>query len=131
MGSWCDRPESGQPMLGDGTGVTGVRRFIAMVLALILIATSVMPLVAEARGDVSTGHVHLTPVMDLDHDHDHEGHDTGDLVHHAHSHAQTLVPVAQVVLPIAAYGDDVRFRAVQVRAPGSRADRAPFEPPRS
>ena len=55
-----------------------------------LIATSVMPLVAQARGDGSGAHAHAVHGIDHDDADDGHGSDPGDLAHHAQSHAQTL-----------------------------------------
>ncbi|TXM95571.1 hypothetical protein [Methylobacterium sp. WL116] len=105
-------------------------------MALVLIATSVMPLVAEARGDSAAAHTqafHAFHAIDHDdHDDDHgpDGSGPGDLAHHAHSHAQTLATAYPSAMPTNVNGADVRFRAVHDRARVGREGRAPFEPPR-
>lgn len=101
-----------------------------MFVALLLIATSVMPLVAQARGVDPSAHVHAFDHDDRDDDHGHDGSGPGDLAHHAQSHAQTLAPAHPTSMPTTVTGADVRFWAVHDRAPGTREGRAPFEPPR-
>ncbi|MDP4003656.1 hypothetical protein [Methylobacterium sp. NEAU K] len=108
-------------------------RFLSVLVALVLIATSVMPLVAEARGESSAAHAHAFHGIDHgDHDDDHgpDGPDPADLAHHAQSHAQTLTPAQPAGVTTTMTGADVRFQAVHDRFPGRGQGRAPFEPPR-
>jgi len=108
-----------------------IGRFLAVLAALVLIATSVMPLVADARGDSSAAHAHQGFGHD-DHDDGHgpDGSGTGDLAHHAQSHAQTLATAYPSAMPTTVMGADVRFQVVQHLTRRSREGRAPFEPPR-
>ena len=78
-----------------------------------LIATSVMPLVADARGDSSAAHAHHGFGHD-DHDDGHgpDGSGTGDLAHHAQSHAQTLATACPSAMPTTVMGADVRFQVI-------------------
>lgn len=112
-----------------------IGRFLSVLVALVLIATSVMPLVADARGDGAAAHAHGHAFHGFDHDdhdddHGPDGSGSGDLAHHAQSHAQTLAPAYPTNMPTTVTGADVRFQAVHDRAPGGREGRAPFEPPR-
>ena len=92
---------------GVASRVGRIGRFLAVLAALVLIATSVMPLVADARGDSSAAHAH-----------------------HAQSHAQTLATAYPSAMPTTVMGADVRFQVIHHLARRSREGRAPFEPPR-
>jgi hypothetical protein len=121
--------------MGEGvaSGVGRIGRFLSVVVALVLIATSVMPLVAEARGESSAAHAHALHGIDhSDHDDDHgpDGSGSGDLAHHAQSHAQTLATAHPAGVTTTLAGADVRFRVVQDTFPVRGQGRAPFEPPR-
>lgn len=118
---------------GVASGVKRIGRFLSVLAALVLIATSVMPLVAQARGDGSDAHAHAAHGFDQgDHVDDHcpDGPGSGDLAHHAQSHAQTLATAQPAGVAVTVIGADVRFRAVHDRFPGRGEGRAPFEPPR-
>ncbi len=116
---------------GVASRVGRIGRFLAVLAALVLIATSVMPLVADARGDSSAAHAHHGFGHD-DHDDGHgpDGSGTGDLAHHAQSHAQTLATACPSAMPTTVMGADVRFQVIHHLARRSREGRAPFEPPR-
>ncbi|MBP1181633.1 hypothetical protein [Methylobacterium sp. PvR107] len=113
--------------------VERIGRLLSVFVALVLIATSVMPLVAEARGVDPSAHAHA--FYGIDHDDHDDGHGTdgtgaADLAHHAHSHAQTLATAQPSVPTMSVRGTDVRFRAVNHLARRTGEGRAPFEPPR-
>lgn len=107
-----------------------IGRFLSVLVALVLIATSVMPLVAQARGDGSGAHAHA--IHEIDHDDHDDGHgsDPGDLAHHAQSHAQSLATAASSSVPTSLFGRDVRFPTTHDHVSANRAGRVPFEPPR-
>ncbi|MET3695308.1 hypothetical protein [Methylobacterium goesingense] len=104
-----------------------------MLVALVLIATSVMPLVAEARGGSLAAYTHLLHgIGHGEHDDDHgpEGSGSADLVHHTQSHVQILAFAYPTNMPKSVNAAEVRFQAVHDRAQGIRQGKAPFEPPR-
>src|SRR4051794_10265453 len=97
----------------QGRQVTWVGRFIAAAIALILVATSVMPMVVEARGDASMTHLHAVSgvgLPDPDHDLGHDDWWAGDLAHHAHAHAQLVAPAAATIMKMRIPPADLRFR---------------------
>lgn len=107
-----------------------MKRFLSVLVAFMLIATSVMPLVAQARGDGSGAHAHAIHGIDHDDHDDGHGSDPGDLAHHAQSHAQSLVTAASSSVPMSVSGHDVHFATTHDHVSANRAGRVPFEPPR-
>lgn len=116
--------------------MVGVGRFIAMAIALLLVAASITPSLASASGDAALHHVHGPHVQDMDEveDQDRDGDcarsNAVEALYHAHSHAQI---VALTALKIAI--SDLRaikadYWSASHPDRSGRHGRMPFEPPR-
>ncbi|HEV2542240.1 hypothetical protein PUR29_35485 [Methylobacterium ajmalii] len=106
------------------------RRLIAAAVAFVLAAVMVVPLLADARHEAVAPVAHAV-LSFANHNHNHaaDQQDADELIHHAQSHAQGVMP-AETTTPVAVDSTAVAFLTHD--EPGPAGDRAlgPFEPPR-
>lgn len=103
---------------------------MTVAVALLLAAVTVMPLLAEAR-HAASGPVALAMPSVAGQDHADAHQDADDLVHHAQSHAQGVMPVAAKAPASVATSAARSFaRLDDVFRVGGGAQ-GPFEPPRA
>jgi hypothetical protein len=105
------------------------RRLIAAAVAFVLAAVMVVPLLAEARHEAAAPVAHVV-LSSADDGHAADPQDADDLVHHAQSHAQGVVP-AYAQAPATIAWKAMTFSAVEEPARADGAVRGPFEPPRT
>ncbi|GJE47014.1 hypothetical protein GOFOIKOB_0033 [Methylobacterium tardum] len=102
---------------------------MTVAIAFVMAAVTLLPLMAEARHDASAASVHADLRLS---GHDHvAGHQEADeLVHHAQSHAQCVMP-ADARAPADAPSCTVQSFAVAHEADRAGGDaKGPYEPPR-
>ncbi len=104
------------------------RRLIAAAVALVLTAVMVAPLLAEARHEAAPPVTHAM-LSFADHGHAADRQDADELIHHAQSHAEGVMP-ADVNAPVGAASTTVLFFTLDEPGPAGDGVRGPFEPPR-
>lgn len=113
-----------------GKDAPRARKIVSVVVAFVLALVSVMPLVFEAGHEAHDGGLtHVAVVVEHIHAADHR--DADELIHHAQSHAQGVMPaVAKASAAEAPSAAQSFARADDAYLAGEEV-RGPFEPPRA
>ena len=108
------------------------RKAVAVVVACVLALVSVMPLLLEARHEAhDAAETHAAVVgSHVGHEHAADHQEAGDLIHHAQSHAQGVMPAAAEA-PASADGASGVFADVDHPDRGNGMAQGPFEPPKA
>lgn len=102
---------------------------MTFAIAFLLAAVTVLPLMAGARHDGSGATAHAVLTL-ADHDHAEDHQDADELVHHAQSHAQCVMP-ADARSPVSAPSCTTQSFVVAHEAARAGGDaQGPYEPPR-
>ncbi|KOX59675.1 hypothetical protein ADL19_04340 [Streptomyces purpurogeneiscleroticus] len=115
---------------GGGCRVSFGRRLMTVTIALLLAAVTVLPLLAEVRHEAS-GPVANAALSVAEPGQGATHQDADDLIHHAQSHAQGVMPVAAKAPATVAPSAGRSFARADEAFQAGGGLQGPFEPPRA